>query len=191
MNRFIDLTGKKYTKLIVTKYVGNYKYICECDCGNKLVVGSGSLRSGNTKSCGCLRKEIGKKIGISNKGSQRTKESRKNISEARKGKNVGENHPRWNYTFTQTDRQDIRKYPEYYEWRKAVYDRDNYTCQKCGEVSGVLNAHHIESYNNNNELRTTLENGITLCDTCHKDFHHQFGYGNNSRKQLESFLHQI
>ncbi len=40
----------------------------------------------------------------------------------------------------------------------------------------------------NKELRTTLTNGITLCETCHKNFHHQYGYGNNTKKQFEKWL---
>jgi hypothetical protein len=31
-------------------------YLCECECGNKLKVTGNSLRNGNTKSCGCIRK---------------------------------------------------------------------------------------------------------------------------------------
>lgn len=33
-------------------------YQCRCECGNTLAVRHGSLRTGNTKSCGCLRREV-------------------------------------------------------------------------------------------------------------------------------------
>ena len=36
---------------------GRAQWLCECQCGNKIVVFGKNLRSGNTKSCGCLKKE--------------------------------------------------------------------------------------------------------------------------------------
>lgn len=54
----IDLTGQRFGRLIVIKYVGKYKYLCRCKCGNKKIIYGYSLIDGTTKSCGCLRKEI-------------------------------------------------------------------------------------------------------------------------------------
>ena len=68
-----------------------------------------------------------------------------------------------------------RKTSEYKAWRKAVFERDNYTCQICGKRGGKLNAHHIERYRKCVERRTDLTNGITLCDVCHKKIHHLEG----------------
>lgn len=99
-----------------------------------------------------------------------------------------EKNPNWNYNKTDEERKNDRSYPEYKEWRKSIYKRDNYICQKCGEIAGILNAHHLEGYANNKELRTTLENGITLCESCHKDFHHQYGKGNNTKQQFIEFI---
>ena len=55
----IDLTGQKYGKLTVIKRIDNsisnrVSWLCKCDCGNETIVDSNALRSGNTKSCGCL-----------------------------------------------------------------------------------------------------------------------------------------
>jgi len=72
MSRVLDLSGQKYGRLTVVEYVGKDKHNtamwrCKCDCGNDIIVTSHRLRSGNTKSCGCLLKEIqdlrGKKFG--------------------------------------------------------------------------------------------------------------------------------
>lgn len=41
---------------------------------------------------------------------------------------------------------DFRRTPEYIKWRNKVYERDNYTCQKCGKRGGNLNAHHIKHF---------------------------------------------
>jgi 5-methylcytosine-specific restriction endonuclease McrA len=56
---------------------------------------------------------------------------------------------------------------EYKNWRKAVYERDNYTCQFCGK-RGDLNADHIKPLYTNPELAYDVNNGRTLCVECHK-----------------------
>lgn len=58
----IDLTGKKFGRLTAIECVGKTKrneaiWKCACDCGNILNVRSYPLKSGHTKSCGCLKKE--------------------------------------------------------------------------------------------------------------------------------------
>lgn len=62
MARLINLTKKRFSKLIVIRQIGkdrwgNYKWLCSCDCGRKIIVVSGNLRKGHTQSCGCLQKE--------------------------------------------------------------------------------------------------------------------------------------
>lgn len=61
MGKFIDLTGQKYGRLTVLYRVENLgkriRYMCLCDCGNRVVVHSEALRSGNTQSCGCYHRE--------------------------------------------------------------------------------------------------------------------------------------
>ena len=55
---FKDLSGQKFGKLLVVKRVENIgkqvAYLCKCDCGNTKVVKADYLRTGDTKSCGCL-----------------------------------------------------------------------------------------------------------------------------------------
>lgn len=57
-NNFIDLTGQKFNRLTAIKYLGSSKWLCKCDCGNETIVHTQKLKSGHTKSCGCLQKEI-------------------------------------------------------------------------------------------------------------------------------------
>lgn len=61
-SRFIDLTGKKYGKLTVIKRTSpigeKVLWLCKCDCGNELEVYATYLGTGDTKSCGCLKKEM-------------------------------------------------------------------------------------------------------------------------------------
>lgn len=60
----IDLTGQRFGKLLVVErdlFAPNTgkgaSWICKCDCGNTVSVLSGRLKSGQTRSCGCLRYE--------------------------------------------------------------------------------------------------------------------------------------
>lgn len=53
----VDITGKQFGRLTVSHYVGDGQWECECECGNRVVVRTYNLNSGNTKSCGCLQKD--------------------------------------------------------------------------------------------------------------------------------------
>ena len=56
-----DLIGQVFGKLTVIELdqesSGIRKWICKCSCGNTVSVREYNLKSGNTKSCGCTRKE--------------------------------------------------------------------------------------------------------------------------------------
>lgn len=61
-SRFNDLTGEKFGRLTVIglspRRSGRKSYwVCQCNCGNKVVVRSDILKAGTTQSCGCIKKE--------------------------------------------------------------------------------------------------------------------------------------
>ena len=68
MSALIDLTGRRFGRLLVLRREGTYYYDdgfvavplwrCRCDCGRETVVQGPCLRSGRTRSCGCLREEM-------------------------------------------------------------------------------------------------------------------------------------
>lgn len=60
-----DLTERQFGKLTVKKYIGNSKWLCECECGKLTEVLALNLKRGHTVSCGCARGTgiIGRKIG--------------------------------------------------------------------------------------------------------------------------------
>lgn len=77
----------------------------------------------------------------------------------------------------------IRHCDKSVEWRKAVYERDNYTCQLCGTRGAYLEADHYpitfaEIFHSNNiknlkealacEKFWDISNGRTLCKDCHR-----------------------
>jgi hypothetical protein len=61
-----DLTGQRFTRLEVLARAERepgirnkgVRWTCRCDCGAELVVRADRLRSGNTKSCGCLKRDL-------------------------------------------------------------------------------------------------------------------------------------
>jgi len=70
-SNFIDITGQRFGRLVVIRYRGyetpkgtsdsrNALWLCKCDCGNKAVVRGTHLRSGETRSCGCITRKHGK-----------------------------------------------------------------------------------------------------------------------------------
>lgn len=104
----------------------------------------------------------------------------------------GENSPEYNHDKPLEERLKDRKYIEYYEWRKQVYEKDNYTCQCCGDnKGGNLVAHHILNYSEHDNLKIDINNGITLCKNCHKLFHDTYGYTKNNEKQLYEFINNM
>lgn len=82
----------------------------------------------------------------------------------------GENHWNWKGGIT-NEIHRIRESSLYKQWRKDVFIRDEYTCQHCGKIGGKLNAHHIKPFSIYPDLRFDIDNGITLCEKCHKELH--------------------
>ena len=135
------------------------------------------------------------RIGRGNKGKKQTEEAKLKMSIAHKGipnPNKGKPRPEisgannygWKGGITSLIEQ-IRKCFKYRQWVSDIFTRDNFTCQKCEQRGGYLNAHHIKSFSSILQFYeiTTLEealdceelwnlnNGITFCKKCHKNFH--------------------
>lgn len=116
----------------------------------------------------------------------------KNYVELFRGKFIKENSPSWKGGTEHNNAE--RATFEYAQWRKAVFHRDNHTCQCCGRRSHKgatleINAHHIANWKDNEALRYDVDNGATLCVDCHTLFHKIYGKRNNSKEQLDEFLH--
>ena len=69
-------------------------------------------------------------------------------------------------------------------WAKEIKERDDYTCRLCGKYWISLNSHHMWSWDRFVEYRYDLNNGITLCNNCHMEFHKIYGKGNNTYYQF-------
>ena len=80
----------------------------------------------------------------------------------------GKNSSNWKGGITSW-RNALPQTRAYKNWRKAVFERDDYTCQMCDVRGGYLEAHHILPVrdNKNTLLIFDIDNGITLCKECH------------------------
>ena len=112
-------------------------------------------------------------------------EVRKKLSEMFKGSKSAN----WKGGLTSKN-LEIRHSIEFRLWREAVFARDNWTCQKCKEKGGKLHPHHIQNFAQYPELRFAIDNGITLCKDCHREFHKKYGRKNNTKEQIKIFLKQ-
>lgn len=159
-----DITGKRYGRLVALEKdpstTKNYWKV-KCDCGNLRTVSFHNLQNGDTKSCGCLRKEVAKS-------------------------RTGAKNQNWKGGGDPASLKQ-RTSSLYKNWRKLVLDRDNYCCLKCKSKSNLV-AHHKRSFASNPKLRLDVKNGATLCTKCHKAFHKRYGLTNNNTQQFTAFL---
>ena len=166
-SRRIDITGKKVGILEV---IGNPIYNdkgqilweCACKCGNKNFWRLGSLlRSEIVKSCGCFRR--------------------------RKGKD----NPNYLHEISVEERLRRKRgsinMPGYKNWARDVKIRDNLTCQVCDIKDTKFEAHHLYNYKDYPEYASKIDNGVTLCQSCHIKFHQEYGKDYNNPDQFEEF----
>ena len=141
-----DLTGQLFDRWFVDSYnsekskeKGESYYDCICiNDGNKSCVSTGNLKSGKSKSCGCLQKEI----------------ASKNMQKTGK-KNSGENNPNWKDGITSLYMQ-IRNSLNSKEFVQSILKKVKYTCQLTGEIGGDLQVHHKKGF-----AKILEENNIT------------------------------
>jgi len=101
----------------------------------------------------------------------------------------GKLNPNYKPDKTNEEREAGRHILGYKDWVIYVYERDNYSCRYCGDnKGGNLNAHHLDGYSWCKDKRVDVNNGVTLCDKCHKEFHLIYNYNNNTRGQFEEFI---
>ncbi len=160
-----------------------YRYLCK-ECLNASsrtgIPNTGRFQKG-------YKSRLGKKL---------SEETKKKISESKKGKiawnkgispsiesieknriaHLGKEPP--NKGFRISSKRFSKKYKD---WSNLVRSRD-VKCVKCGSENR-LHAHHIETWKNNEKLRFDINNGITLCVSCHGKLE---GYQKGHRQSDES-----
>ena len=79
-------------------------------------------------------------------------------------------------------------YDSYYDYSGYHVIQYHCHCQKCGKRQGDINAHHLNGYHWYKEGRTDVNNGVTLCSCCHKEFHEIYNNRNNTKEQYEEWI---
>ena len=101
------------------------------------------------------------------KGMRASEETRLKQRLAKLGKFSGERSGTWKGGITPINKA-IRTSDDYKQWRRSIFIRDEFTCQKCGVKHVYIVAHHIKPFSLYPELRFELANGLTLCNDCHR-----------------------
>lgn len=149
--------GRHYSKEVIKKGVKtrikNGSYVA-WNKGTKGIIkpNSGSFKKGHIKSA---------KSGM-----------QKGMRPENNKKWVGKNHPNWKGGITPERIKAINSEP-YRNWRKKIFERDNYICQICGQKKDWIEANHIKTFANYPLLRFEVSNGITLCKSCHRFIIHK------------------
>lgn len=149
---------------------------CSRECSNK---STKTLEVRTKTSQTCKAKGIGKWM----KGRERPEHLRIRHSKYMKAIVAMGEHNFWKGGISQdtrTFKSNFQNTVEYRLWRTAVFKRDNYICKECGARNGngkkiILNADHIKSFAEYPELRLAIDNGRTLCRSCHYDRHSKKG----------------
>jgi rubredoxin len=146
----IDISNQKYNMLTVLYKTGRqtsnkqYYWMCRCDCGNMTEVRVGNIRTGRTKSCGCLNKLKGEKHPNFKHG-------------------LSQNRDTGEYKRYQRECFDRHKYNLEPEHKQAIFDKQNGNCAICGYVfgqkKGDMRVDHCHD--------TGVVRGL-LCDLCNR-----------------------
>ena len=107
------------------------------------------------------------KIGLGHRGKKLSLEHKLKVIKTLVPYGKGKDHPNWKGGISSIN-QIMRHSTEFKLWRKAIFERDNYTCIWCNQRGGELNADHIKPFALYPELRFAIDNGRTLCIKCHK-----------------------
>ncbi len=148
MGRFIDLTGQKYNRWTVIRFIERietaYFWLCRCECGTEKAVRRATLRKGTSISCGCWRKESTSK---------------------RFSKRTGEANPMY------TTGKSLGRGKAQHDFKESIRIRDKHTCLVCGKTQAEsrrkLDVHHLNAIRDDDRP----ENAATLCRTCHRAEH--------------------
>lgn len=150
--------GTRYGKLVVTRIFrgpdGNSWAVADCDCGTTgFKVALASLKTGNTKGCGCLKWIVPEHMR-------------------------GKNHPWYKHGRSDEERLARRNFEGKDKFISDILRRDDYTCAACGSRGGRLAAHHIKPWAHFPSHRFVKWNHVALCKGCHDEFHSRHGRDN-------------
>jgi hypothetical protein len=152
----LEPVGSVFGRLTVTKSylesLPNGKHLnmstCLCECGNEVNLKINTLRTGHTKSCGCLHDELFLKTAENYIKKRRVDSGRDPDIP------IGDKNTQDRSLFVNTVGKETK-------------ERDDYTCLLCSTRGGWLESHHITLWSKDDENRFNPKNIATLCKDCH------------------------
>lgn len=188
MQKKCQTCGNLYTKKTTcSKKEWEYSKYCSRRCinigrsaWNKGIKGSvrpnkTSFKKGDER---CVGNQNAKGHAPWNKGKTWSKETREKISKALMGRPTGRTGVKSNFWKggKSSEYTKLKNSIEWKNWRRSVFERDDYTCQECGIRSGNgkavwIHPHHLKSRTEFPELQFNVDNGQTLCRDCHRKTH--------------------
>lgn len=130
----------------------------------------GKKRDNSTKEKISETKKLLFELGLHNPSNKKGVRTNTGRTLFKKGVYAGEKHWNWKGGIS-SKRKKLWSSGDYQNWRKAVFERDNYTCQIENCKERLLNAHHIKEIYKYPELIFNIDNGKTLCAKHHKELH--------------------
>ena len=149
----------KYNNGMSLEELGNENNVSAMTIRSKLISHGCVIRESHETS---VKQKTFKKAHDKVREMCKTGEFQKNISARLQGIPVEE----WKGFITPKNKQ-LYKTPEYKKWQQSVFERDQHTCQLCLKRNCPIAAHHIYMKAKYPDKVLDVENGITLCDTCH------------------------
>ena len=151
-----------------------WQVFCKC-CDKESWIKSSKTKAANRELCSScawsrpLKKETKEKISRTLK--DKYKHDPEFVLKVSLARNVPSGKGHWNWKGGATPlNQRTRTSRDSNAWKLAVLHRDEYRCRICKNKDN-LEAHHINSWAEFPEDRFILENGLTLCKICHKNYH--------------------
>lgn len=140
-----EFVGCRFGRLTVLrrskKIYGRKAWLCVCDCGKETIVGTGSLTSGNTKSCGCLALETRRKNGLNNAKHNQSYERIYQTWRGMKKRCMDKEGIRWKVYgargITVCD-EWLNNFEAFYEWSKKSGYKDNLTIDRIDNEKGYF-----------------------------------------------------
>ncbi len=128
---------------------------CACGCNEDL------NKYDNRNRVRRFIKGHSQRVGFGRKGRVHTELTRKKISATKQGCVIEE----WRGFVGDDNYNQRRLFRNMLQ--KKIFERDNYTCQMCGQYGGDLQVDHIQSWADFIDRRFDIDNCRTLCTQCH------------------------
>jgi hypothetical protein len=186
------ICGNLYTKKTTcSKKEWNRTKYCSRECVAKSKIGKIPWNKGTTGICksnsGTFKKGQSswnkglKGYSVSwNKGKPKSEKTKRKISQSLMGRPTGRTGALSNFWKggKSSEYTKLKNSLKWKNWRRAIFERDDYTCQECGErnykgngKSVWIHPHHLKSRHEFPELQFDIDNGQTLCRDCHRKTH--------------------